>query len=147
MAIRTAHAIWEGNLRKGKGELDSGSGALKGSYTFASRFENGKGTNPEELIGAAHAGCFSMAFANLLDEKGFSPNRVETTANVNLEKDQMGPKITWIELIAEADVPGIDEEQFRVLAYMAKKNCPISRALASTEIRLTAKLVGVPVKV
>ena len=142
MAIRIANAVWEGNLKNGKGTLNSGSGALKGSYTFLSRFGEDNGTNPEELIGAAHAGCFSMALSAMLDEKGFTPKRVATTARVDLGRDDMGFKITLIELVSEADVPGIDEHLFLEIAETAKKGCPISRALAATEIKLNAKLLN-----
>ena len=139
--IRTAHAIWQGNLIKGIGTLDSPSGALNGNYTFASRFEDGKGTNPEELIAAAHAGCFSMALSGMLSEKGFTPQRVATTAKVDLGRDAAGFKIMSIELNTEADVPNIDAKLFHETAELAKKGCPISRALASVEIRLNATLL------
>jgi len=141
MALRTAHAVWEGDLKGGKGKMKLGSGAYEGAYSFASRFESGTGTNPEELIGAAHAGCFSMALSHLLASKGFPPKRVSTDAKVNLEKVGDGFKITSIGLQTEADIPGIDEKTFLELADGAKKNCPVSQALAGTQINLEAKLI------
>src|SRR5919197_5512421 len=108
MAVRTSSARWEGDLRGGSGTMTLGGGAFEGQYSFGSRFEEGAGTNPEELIGAAHAGCFSMAFANILAEAGHDPQRVETTARVHLEPRDEGPAITRIELQTEAEVPGID---------------------------------------
>ena len=142
MAARTASAVWEGDLKSGKGRMKLGSGAYEGNYSFSSRFESGEGTNPEELIGAAHAGCFSMAFAHMMSGKGFVPMSVKTTASVKLEKVGEGFKITGIDLQTEADVPGIDQKTFMELAESAKKNCPVSQALAGTEIKLQAKLVG-----
>src|SRR5262245_17671859 len=112
MATRTASAVWEGDLKSGKGKMKLGSGAFEGSYSFLSRFESGTGTNPEELIGAAHAGCFSMALSHMLASKGFPPKRVSTQAKVNLEKVGDGFKITSIELQTEADVPKIDQKAF-----------------------------------
>ena len=141
MAKRTASAVWEGTLREGKGRVKLGSGAFEGQYSFASRFEEGTGTNPEELIGAAHAGCFSMALATGLTRVGLTPKRITTNANVSLEKVGEGFKITTIELDTEAEVPGIEEKTFLEQAETAKKNCPVSQALAGTEIRLNAKLV------
>ncbi len=141
MAKRTASAVWEGTLREGKGRVKLGSGAFEGAYSFASRFEEGTGTNPEELIGAAHAGCFSMALAAGLTKAGFSPKRISTTASVSLEKVGEAFKITTIELNTEAEIPGIDEGNFLEQAETAKKNCPVSQALAGTEISLNAKLL------
>ncbi len=141
MAKRTANAVWEGTLREGKGTVKLGSGAFTGQYSFASRFEEGTGTNPEELIGAAHAGCFSMALAAGLTKGGFKPTRISTKANVSLEKVGEGFKITTIELNTEGEVPGIDEKTFLEQADTAKKNCPVSQALAGTEITLNATLV------
>ncbi len=141
MAVRTAEAEWQGDLTKGKGTMEFGSGAFKGNYSFASRFEEGPGTNPEELIGAAHAGCFSMAFANELANAGFTPKRVHTVARVHLNKVEGGFKITRSELRCEAEVPGIDEATFQKIGEGAKKGCPVSQALAGTEITLDAKLV------
>ena len=142
MATRTAKAQWDGTLKEGKGTMSLGSGAFQGQYSFASRFEQGTGTNPEELIGAAHAGCFSMALANALGKAGFSPRRVNTTASVFLEPVEGGFGITHIDLKTEADVPGIDNAKFQEVADGAKKGCPVSKALAATKINLDAKLVS-----
>jgi osmotically inducible protein OsmC len=141
MTTRTGNAVWEGTLKEGKGSVKLGSGAYEGAYSFSSRFENGKGTNPEELLGAAHAGCFSMALANGLAQAGHPPKRVNTTARVHLEKTGEGFKITSIDLDTEAEVPGIDEQTFLREAETAKKNCPISQVLGGTEIKLQAKLM------
>lgn len=141
MITRTASAVWEGNLVKGEGELRLGSGAFEGAYSFASRFENGVGTNPEELIGAAHAGCFSMALSGILAQVGFTPTRVATKAAVRMDKVGDGFKIVRIDLTTEAEVPGIDEATFLEHASTAKAGCPVSQALASVEITLTAQLV------
>ena len=142
MAIRTGQAVWEGDLRSGKGTMKFGSGAFEGNYSFGSRFEEGKGTNPEELIGAAHAGCFSMAFSAALATAGFTPKRVSTTARVHLDKGDSGFKITSIELNTEATVPGIDNDKFQQLAEDSKKGCPVSQALAAINIILQAKLMS-----
>ena len=141
MAKRKASAVWEGTLREGKGRVKLGSGAFEGQYSFASRFEEGTGTNPEELIGAAHAGCFSMALAAGLTRAGFNPARISTNASVSLEKVGEGFKITNIQLDAEGEVPGIDESTFLAQAETAKKNCPVSQALAGVQINLNAKLI------
>lgn len=140
MPQRRGSAEWMGGLKEGKGSLSLGSGAFQGSYSFGSRFEEGKGTNPEELIGAAHAACFSMALAGALGKAGFEPNRVATTANVELDMKN-GPRIATITLQTEAEVPGIDEEEFQKQAEGAKENCPVSKALAGVDIRLDARLV------
>ncbi len=115
-----------------------GTGAYEGAYTYASRFENGKGTNPEELIGAAHAGCFSMALAGGLTKSGHDPKRISTTARVSLTKGDSGFRITAIELETEASVPGLDRNELQKFAEEAKKNCPVSRAL-SEEISVTVR--------
>jgi osmotically inducible protein OsmC len=141
MATRNASAVWEGDLKSGKGKMRLGSGAFEGSYSFASRFENGTGTNPEELVGAAHAGCFSMAFANGLAGAGHPPTSVATTAKVHLEKGAAGFRISLIELECEAKVPGLDPAKFQELAEAAKKGCPVSNLYTGAEIRLHAKLV------
>ena len=141
MPKRTASAVWEGTLREGAGRVKLGSGAFEGPYSFVSRFEDGAGTNPEELIGAAHAGCFSMALAAGLTKAGHNPTRISTNASVSLEKVGEGFKITTIELTTEAVVPGIDEQTFLEHAETAKKNCPVSQALAGTEIKLNATLL------
>ncbi len=140
MAIRKADAIWTGTLREGKGTMKLGSLAVEGPFTYASRFEQGEGTNPEELIGAAHAGCFSMFLAGLLTRNGYTPQRIHTTATVHLTE---GPTISLIELDTEAEVPGVDEQTFQQLAAEAKAKCPVSKALAGgPEIRLTARLIA-----
>jgi len=141
MAKRTASAVWEGTLREGNGRVKLGSGAFEGKYSFVSRFEDGAGTNPEELIGAAHAGCFSMALAAGLSKTGHNPKRISTNANVSLEKVGEAFKITTIELTTEGEVPGIDEQTFLDAAEAAKKNCPVSQALAGVDIKLNATFV------
>lgn len=141
MAVRSSEAEWKGDLLKGQGTVKLGSGAFEGSYSFLSRFESGQGTNPEELIGAAHAGCYSMALAAGLSKAGFVPTRVHTTAKVHLQKVGEGFSITRIELETEAEVPNIDGATFQAQAEGAKKGCPVSKALAATEITLSAKLV------
>lgn len=141
MPIRTASARWEGTLTEGSGTVRTGKGGLSGNYSFKSRFEEGEGTNPEELIGAAHAGCFSMAFAKGLTEAGFPPTAVETTAAVRLEKTDAGMTVTRIELDSTGQVPDIDEAEFQKLAEAAKAGCPISRLLSpGVEITLRATL-------
>jgi lipoyl-dependent peroxiredoxin len=141
MAVRKAEAEWTGNLREGKGRVKLGSGAYEGEYSFVSRFEDGKGTNPEELIGAAHAGCFSMALSAGLTKAGLSPKRIHTTAQVHLEKVGEGFEITRIELDTEAEVPGVDEKAFLEHAENAKKGCPVSKALTGPKIELKARLL------
>ena len=138
MPIRTSSAEWKGTLKEGSGTVKLASGAFEGPYTFASRFESGKGTNPEELIGAAHAGCFSMFLAALLTEAGHPPQSVRTTAAVHLGA---GPTITRIELSTEAAVPGIDAQSFQEHAEAAKKNCPVSKALTGPQVTLSARLI------
>lgn len=142
MVARQSQAEWLGNLKDGKGTVELGSGAFKGSYSFPSRFESGNGTNPEELIAAAHAGCFSMALSAGLSKAGFTPTRVHTVAKVHLEKVGDGFEITTIELETEAEIPGIDEAAFQSQAEAAKKGCPVSKALAGPEITLNARLVS-----
>ena len=140
MPVRRAEAVWEGTLKDGHGKIRLGSGALEGTYSFGTRFESAPGTNPEELIGAAHAGCFSMALSAALSRDGFAPRRIATTADVALDKVGDGFKITSILLKTSAEVPGIDETKFREFAEGAKKGCPVSQALAGTDIRLEAAL-------
>jgi osmotically inducible protein OsmC len=142
MAVRTSEAEWRGNLREGTGRVKLGSGAFEGSYSFPSRFEEGKGTNPEELLGAAHAGCYSMALSAGLSKAGHPPTRVHTVARVHLEKVGDGFGITRIDLECEAEVPGIGAAAFQEQAEGAKKGCPVSKALAATEITLKATLLG-----
>ena len=140
---RSASAHWAGNLKEGKGTVSTESGVLAATqYSFGTRFEDGKGTNPEELIAAAHAGCFSMALAASLEREGFPPKRVSTEARVHLEVVDGKPTLTRIELLTEAEVPGISPEKFLEIAEAAKEGCPVSRALAGVkEIVLTARLV------
>lgn len=142
MVQRTAEAEWKGGLKDGKGQLKTESGAVQGNYSFSSRFESGTGTNPEELIAAAHAGCFSMALAAALGRAGHEPKRIHTTAKVTLDKTDAGFAITGIALDTEAQVPGIAESAFKEVAEDAKKNCPVSKALAATKITLNARLAG-----
>ena len=141
MPVRKAEAVWEGTLKSGKGKMKFGSGAYEGAYSFASRFEDGKGTNPEELLGAAHAGCFSMALSLVLEIAGFKAEYIHTTANVHIDKVGEGFKITVIDLVTEAKVPGIDEKKFLEQAEATKKGCPVSQALTGVDIRLKASLI------
>jgi osmotically inducible protein OsmC len=142
MAIRKARAVWEGNLEKGQGTMVLGTGGLEVPYSFGSRVEDGSGSNPEELIGAAHAGCFSMALAHGLGEAGHVPVRVATTAKVHLEKSAAGFAIPKVELETEADVPGVDDETFQRVAQAAKQGCPVSKVLSAADITLNAKLLS-----
>lgn len=141
MAVSKSEATWQGTLKEGAGTMKVGAGHYEGPFTFASRFEgSGKGTNPEELIGAAHAGCYSMFLSALITNNGLTPTRVHTTATVHLGA---GPAINKIELNCEAEVPGLDAAKFAELADQAKAGCPVSKALAGVgEITLNAKLVG-----
>lgn len=141
MAVRHAEAVWEGSLRDGNGTMRVGAGGFEGAYSFASRFEEGTGTNPEELIGSALAGCFSMALSGDLGRAGYSAERIETKARVTLERVNDQPTITKIHLETEAQVPDIDEQTFLETADGAKKGCPVSRALQAVEITLDARLV------
>jgi osmotically inducible protein OsmC len=141
MAARSAEAEWRGSLANGSGTMKLGSGAFEGRYSFKTRFEDEPGTNPEELIAAAHAGCFSMALALILGQAGFEPHRIHTTAKVHIEKAGEGFKITRIDLDTEAEVPNIDAQQFHEQAEAAKKGCPVSQALAGTNVVLNARLV------
>jgi osmotically inducible protein OsmC len=140
MAVRTSEATWRGTLKEGSGTMKVGAGHYEGPFTYASRFESGQGTNPEELIGAAHAGCFSMFLSALLTNNGYQPTQIRTTATVHLGA---GPEINKIELNSEAQVPGIDAAKFAEFAEQAKAGCPVSKALGAVkEITLNAKLVG-----
>jgi osmotically inducible protein OsmC len=142
MALRTANAKWDGTLRDGKGHMRFGGGAFDGAYSFQSRFEEGEGTNPEELIAAAHAGCFSMALSGELGKAGHDPKQVSTEARVSLVKGDEGFTIKRVQLVTEAEVPGISEEEFQEIAEAAKKGCPVSRALSGgPEITLDATLL------
>lgn len=141
MATRTATAKWQGTLNEGSGTLAVGSGALDSPYSFKSRFEDGPGTNPDELIGAAHAGCFTMALSGILGEAGHSPESLETDATVHLRMEDAGPTIARIDLDVHGRVPGIDEAEFEEHARAAKEGCAVSRALAGVrEVNLNAQL-------
>jgi lipoyl-dependent peroxiredoxin len=141
MAIRNASARWTGTLTEGTGVFRTDKGGYEGNYSFRSRFEEGEGTNPEELIGAAHAGCFSMALSKLLADAGHPPTAIDTAARVHLERTDAGMTITRIELDTVGDVPGMSAADFRTNAETAKANCPVSRLLApGAEITLTARL-------
>jgi lipoyl-dependent peroxiredoxin len=140
MAVRTAQAIWNGNLKEGKGRVKFGG--FDNPYSFTSRFEEGQGTNPEELIAAAHAACFSMAFSHALSEAGHPPTQVQTTAKVHLVKGESGFSIPKIDLQTEGKVPGIENKAFQEIAEKAKTNCPVSKVLAGATITLEASLVS-----
>ena len=137
MPVRESTATWSGSLTEGKGNMRLASGAYEGEFTRASRFEEANGTNPEELIGAAHAGCFSMFLSALLSNAGHVPTQIRTSAKVHLGA---GPKITLIELSTVGEVPGIDEKTFIDFAEQAKQGCPVSQALSAVEMTLTARL-------
>ena len=139
MAVRHASAVWQGTLREGHGNMQFGT--FEGPYTFASRFEEGAGTNPEELIGAAHAGCYSMALSGSLVRAGFTPVRIQTQATVNLGTVDGKSRITRIDLACQAEVPGITPEAFMKIAEETKSGCPVSAALAAIEITLQARLI------
>ena len=141
MPVRNADATWDGDLKGGKGKVKLGSGAYEGQYNFSSRFESGTGTNPEELIAAAHAACFSMALSAGLGKAGFSPKSVHTTANVSIDKVGEGFKITKITLVSEASVANIEDAAFQDIAQKTKAGCPVSQALSATPIELEAKLL------
>jgi lipoyl-dependent peroxiredoxin len=140
MAVRNAQAVWDGGLKDGKGTMKFGT--FEGAFTWSSRFENGSGTNPEELIGAAHAGCFSMALSSDLGKAGFPPTHIMTRAQVTLDNVDGKSRITQIHLETEAKVPGITDQQFQQVAEATKTGCPVSAALASVPITLTAKLIS-----
>ncbi len=139
MAVRQAHAIWEGTLKEGHGKMKFGG--FEGPFSFSSRFEEGQGTNPEELLGAAHAGCYSMALSSGLVKAGFVPERIETNARVTLGTVDGKARITNIHLDCQAKVSGISTEQFNEIAEATKTGCPVSAALAATEISLSARLI------
>jgi len=143
MATRDGSAEWRGDLRGGGGTVTVASGLFDGKYSFSTRFEDEPGTNPEELVGAAHAACFSMALSNILSEAGHVPESVRTTARVHLRNVDGGPAISRIDLITEGRVPGLDDAQFGEYAAQAKEGCPVSRALAGVgEITLESQLAG-----
>jgi lipoyl-dependent peroxiredoxin len=139
--VRTSEARWEGDLKSGSGRIKLGSGAYEGQYSFKSRFETGTGTNPEELIAAAHAGCYSMALSAALSKAGHVPTLVQTSAAVQLDQAGGGFEIKHIKLTTQANVPGIDSATFQKFADEAKKGCPVSKVLAGAQIELTAKLL------
>jgi osmotically inducible protein OsmC len=141
MPTRIAHARWEGTIKEGKGSLDFGNGAFKSPYSYRSRFEDGPGTNPEELLGAAHASCFAMALSLALSMADFTPDYVDATAHVTLAPQDGGFKITKSHIVCEARVGAIDPATFAKHAERAKASCPVSQALAGTEITLEATLV------
>ncbi len=142
MPVRKADAVWEGTLKAGRGTMRFGDGAFEGTYSAGSRFEEEPGTNPEELIGAAHAGCFSMALSLLLEQAGFRAERIATHASVRIERVGEGHRITGIRLVTDARVPGIDQATFVAQAEAAKKGCPVSQALTGVdEITVEANLV------
>jgi len=142
MPVRTSTAQWHGTLKQGQGSMKLGSGAYEGPYSYPSRFEDGQGTNPEELLGAAHAGCFSMMLSMLLEQAGYPPTRIETLAKVFLDPVKAGGfGITHITLYTKAEVPGIDAETFNKQAMAAKDGCPVSRALAGTVINVEPTLI------
>lgn len=141
MPVRASSAEWKGTLKEGKGTMKLGSGAFEGQYSFSTRFEEGKGTNPEELIAAAHAGCFSMALSNILGQANFTADSIKTEAKVTLEKVNDKMTVTKIHLVTVGKVPGIDAKTFEAKATDAKNGCPISRLLApGAAITLEAKL-------
>jgi len=140
---RKADADWDGGIMDGKGKVKLGSGAFEGAYSFKSRFsddEEQKATNPEELIAAAHAGCYTMALSGNLGRAGFPPTHIHTTANVKIEKQDSGFVIPNIDLTTEAEVDGISEEEFQKIAEQTKETCPVSRVLSGAEISLKATL-------
>ena len=141
MAFRTGTAHWEGSVQDGSGQVALGSGAFSGPYSYKSRIEETPQTNPEELIGAAHAGCFTMALAAQLSQQGHPPTRLDTTARVQLARDAGGLTIKQIDLVTEGVVPGVDAATFQQLAQTAKENCPVSKALAGTQITLQVTLL------
>ena len=140
MSVRTARSLWNGTLKEGKGTMNFSN--YSGPYTYKSRFEEGAGTNPEELVGAAHSGCYSMFLAALISGEGLTPQQVETTAKVHLGKDDTGPVVTTIELDCQVKCDGLSQDKFRELAQAAKEKCPISRLVAAADIRLTATLTA-----
>jgi osmotically inducible protein OsmC len=142
MPVRKASAVWNGTLKEGNGTMRMQSGAYEGKYSFGSRFEEDPGTNPEELIAAAHAGCFSMALSGGLTRAGYTPEKVETSAKAHLEKVGEGFKITRIQLACQATIPGIEDAVFQEIAAGAKAGCPVSQALAGVDISLDAQLVS-----
>ena len=142
MPVRTSQAVWKGTLKEGSGTLRTQSGAYEGPYNFVSRFESGPQTNPEELVAAAHAACYSMALSGGLERAGFKATRIATKASVHLEKVDSGFAITHIDLDVEADVPGVDEKKFAEISEATKSGCPISKLLTGAKINLSARLLS-----
>jgi osmotically inducible protein OsmC len=142
MPTRKAHARWEGTIKDGKGTVDFGNGAFKAPYSFGSRFADAAGTNPEELLGAAHAGCFAMALSLILGEAGFTPDYIDATAHVTIDRQDGGFKITKSHIVCEGAGQNLDQATFAKHAEAAKADCPVSQALAGTEITLEATLAG-----
>lgn len=142
MPIRKAEAEWNGKVTDGTGHIKFGSGAFDGPYSFQSRMQDGAGTNPEELLAAAHAGCFSMALSAQLTQAGLTPTRIHTSAGVHLDKAGDGWAISTVDLLTEGEVPGIDQQAFQQYAETAKKGCPVSKLFAGAEITLKATLLG-----
>ena len=142
MPVRTGQAVWKGTLKEGSGTLRTQSGAYEGPYNFVSRFESGPQTNPEELVAAAHAACYSMALSAGLEKAGFKATKVSTKASVHLEKLEAGFTITHIDLDVEADVPGVDDKKFAEISDATKSGCPISRLLTGAQINLRARLLS-----
>lgn len=141
MKKNTAHAKWNGDLLKGNGSIKLGSGAFEGQFSFTSRFENGTGTNPEEMLAGAHAGCFSMALSFALTQAGYNPLVVETNSEIFLDKTEAGFEITKIHLFNKSKVEGIDAVKFAEIAEGAKSGCVVSKALTGVKIELTAELI------
>ncbi len=142
MPVRTSDATWNGSLKEGNGSLRLGGGAFEGQYSFSSRFENGRGTNPEELIGAAHAGCYSMALSGALGAAGYESTRVSTVADVHINKVEGGFAIQQIDLRTEAEVPNLSDSDFQQIAQQTKIDCPVSAALSAVPVNLEAKLTS-----
>ncbi len=139
MAIRTVSATWSGTLKEGQGKMRITG--YEGPFTFASRFEEGEGTNPEELVGAAHAGCYSMFLSALISGEGLTPESIDTSATVHLGKDDIGPVVSNIDLVCKVKCEGLSKDKFEELTAAAKAKCPISRLLAAAEIKLHAELI------
>ena len=141
MPVRKANAAWKGTLKEGNGNMNLPSGSYSGAYSFSSRFENGSGTNPEELVAAAHAGCFSMAFSSGLEKAGFKPINIETEANVHIDKVEGGFEISKIVLNSKVQASGVDQESFEKIANETKEGCPISKLFKGAKIEMNAQLV------
>lgn len=139
MSVRTAKSQWNGTLKEGKGTMNFSN--YSGPFTFKSRFEEGTGTNPEELVGAAHSGCYSMFLAALISGEGLTPESVETTAKVHLGQDETGPLVTTIELDCQVKCEGLSQQKFEELSLAAKAKCPISRLVAAADVKLNAVLL------